>query len=357
MTISIIMKKKTVLLLYSGYSTFVAKDIEMIKKGYNVIPYLFTPQKNLVGMMLEMFKQKMFLLVNIWKVDIVYSWFSDFHSFLPFLFAKMLGKKTVVIVGGFDAVGIPELKYGLFHKKDLRQQFGIWSYKLSDYILPVDDSLINSMNYYVDPKGIKVGVDAYVPGLKAVIKTIPTGYNAADWKVNTNKRDNSVVAFGYAANMQRFVGKGYDFIIELAKKMPDVNFHLISIKDEMKSYAESLAPDNVKITEGLPFDKLLDELGRNKVYALFSVSEGFPSTVCEAMLCGCIPVGSNVGGIKNIIGDCGFVVNSKDLNQAEDAIRKALYAKPDLANCGRERISNLFPSELREKEIFKILEI
>ncbi|OYT11235.1 MAG: hypothetical protein B6I18_04940, partial [Bacteroidetes bacterium 4572_112] len=226
------MKKKTVLLLYTNYSTFVAKDDVILKKNYNVIPYHFQSQKKLSSMMFEMFKQKIFLLVNIWKVDIVYSWFSDFHSFLPFLFAKMLGKKTVVIVGGFE------------------------------------------------------GVKAYVPGLKAVFKSIPTGYNPDNWVVGTYERKKSVVAFGYAGNMQKFVGKGYDFIIEVAKKMPDIDFHLISIRDKMKDYANEIAPTNVTITDSLPQDKLLEELAKNKVYTLLSMSEGLPSSLCEAMLCG-----------------------------------------------------------------------
>jgi glycosyltransferase involved in cell wall biosynthesis len=350
------MKQKTVLLLYTNYSTFVAKDDTILRKKYHVINYEFRSQKSIFGMLKELLKQKFFLLQNIWKVDIVYSWFSDFHSFLPFLFAKLLGKKTIVIVGGFDAVSIPELNYGLFHKKDLRQRFGIWTYKLSDYIIPVDESLIDSMNFYANPKGLKVGVKAYVPGLKAIFKSIPTGYNPDNWIIESKERKNSVMAFGYAGNMQKFVGKGYDFMIEVAKKMPDVEFHLVSIRDKMKSYAESIAPQNVRITDSLPQNELLDELSKHKVYALLSMSEGLPSSLCEAMLCGCVPVGSNVGGIKNVIGDCGFLINHKDIDEAVDAIRKALATDSNFAKCGRQRISEILPIDLREREILKVLE-
>ncbi len=350
------MKKKTVLLLYTNYSTFVAKDFEILKRKYNVITYEFKPQKKLSAMLFQLIKQLFFIIGNITRVDIVYSWFADFHSLIPFVFARLLKKKTIVIVGGFDAVSIPSLKYGLFHKKDLRQRFGVWTYKLSDYILPVDESLIDSMNYYADAKGLKVGVKAYVPGLKAIFKSIPTGYNPNNWIVSNEKRTNSVIAFGYAGNMQKFVGKGYDFIIEVAKQMPDINFHLISIRDKMKDYAKGIAPSNVTITDSLPQDRLLEELSKNKVYALLSMSEGLPSSLCEAMLCGCVPVGTNVGGIKNVIGNCGFVINKKNVNEAVNAIRKALDVDEDFAKCGRKRISEILPIDLREKELIKILE-
>jgi len=347
--------KKIVLLVYTNYSTFVAKDEEILKKKFDVITYEFHSQKKFSLMLLELLKLKLFILINIWRIDIVYSWFADFHSLIPFLFARLLGKKTVVIVGGFDAVAIPELKYGLFYKKDIRQRIGVWTYKLSNYILPVDDSLIDSVNNYADPKGLKVGVKAYVPGLKAIIKSIPTGYNPDNWIVKERIRKPGVIAFGYAGNMQKFIGKGYDFIIEVAKKMPEVEFHLISIKGKMNDYARSIATDNITITDSLSQEKLLEELSKYKVYTLLSMSEGLPSSLCEAMLCGCVPVASNVGGIKRVMGECGFLLENKNVDEAVKLIKKALATEPGFAKCGRERISEMFSIERREKELFEIL--
>ncbi len=347
--------KKTVLLLYTNHSTFVAKDEAILRKRFNVILYKFQPQTNLAAMFWELLKQKFFILLHIRSIDIVYSWFADFHSLIPFIFAKLLGKKTIVIVGGFDAVSIPQLNYGLFHKKNFRQYFGRWTYKLSDYILPVDISLVDSVNYYADPKGLKVGVKAHVKGLKATIKCIPTGYNPDNWIVNSQNRKPSVIAFGYAGNMQKFIGKGYDFLIEIAKQMPDIDFHLVSIQGNMEKYAHEISSANVKITNSLPQEELLEELAKNKVYALFSMSEGLPSSLCEAMLCGCVPVGSNVGGIKNVIGNCGYILEQRDVDEAVILIRKALDSNTELAQCGRNRISELLHIRKREMELFEIL--
>jgi glycosyltransferase involved in cell wall biosynthesis len=347
--------KQTIILIYTTPSTFVATDKKLLEKEYNVITYQFHSHKNTWVMLREFIKQLIFIIKNIRKADIIFSWFSDFHSLIPFIFARLLGKKTVVVVGGFDAVSIPELQYGLFYKKNLRQYFGIWSYKLSNLILPVDDSLIKSTNYYADSRGLKVGVKNYLPNIKAQIKSIPTGYDINKWTCNPTKRDKDVIAFGFASNMQKFVGKGYDFLIEIAKKMPDVHFTLISIKDEMRIHAEKISPKNVTIIGALSLDKLKDEITHHKVYALLSMSEGMPSSLCEAMLCGCVPVGSNVGGIKNVIGDCGYVLNNKNIDEAVLLINKALDSNEEFANRGKQRITELFHIDRRENELMSAL--
>ena len=349
------MKEKTILLFYSNYSSFVAKDEEILKKKYNVIKYRFHLQKNIFKMLWELVKQFLFVVTHIWKADVVFSWFSDFYSLLPFVFAKMSGKKTIVIVGGYDAVAIPELNYGLFNKKDVRQLFGTLSFKLSDYILPVDKSLIKSTNYYIDKHGLKVGVRNYVSNLKAIIKVVPTGYDFKFWKAIPGHRSKSVVAFGFASNMQKFVGKWHEFLIRIAERMPDTQFTIIGIDDLIMPYARSIASENVTLFNSLDQDELLYKLSHSKVYALFSMSEGMPSSLCEAMLMGCVPVGSNVGGIKSIIGDCGFVLEHQDIDKAVVLVQKALNTSNQMAALGRERIIDLFPSELRANELYKIV--
>ncbi|MBK7697247.1 MAG: glycosyltransferase [Saprospiraceae bacterium] len=50
---------------------------------------------------------------------------------------------------------------------------------------------------------------------------------------------------------------------------------------------------------------------KHKIFAIPSMTEGLPNTLCEAMLCGCIPVGSNIEVIAHIINDTGLTLISK----------------------------------------------
>lgn len=52
--------------------------------------------------------------------------------------------------------------------------------------------------------------------------------------------------------------------------------------------------------------------------------EGLPTAVCEAMLCECVPVGTNRYGIPIAIGDTGFYTEYGDVELTAEAIKKAL---------------------------------
>jgi glycosyltransferase involved in cell wall biosynthesis len=72
------------------------------------------------------------------------------------------------------------------------------------------------------------------------------------------------------------------------------------------------------------------------------------------MLCGCVPVGTNLCGIPVAIGDTGFIVPVSDPKAAAAAIRKALES--DKGPKARERIRTLFPIERRERELVQAVD-
>jgi glycosyltransferase involved in cell wall biosynthesis len=78
-----------------------------------------------------------------------------------------------------------------------------------------------------------------------------------------------------------------------------------------------------------------------------------PNTLSAAMLLECIPVGSNVNGIPDAIGDTGIIIKHRDETELSDAINSAL--KLNTAKLARERVIKQFSISVREDRLIQIL--
>ena len=70
------------------------------------------------------------------------------------------------------------------------------------------------------------------------------------------------------------------------------------------------------------------------------------------MLLECIPVGSNINGIPDAIGDTGVVIRQRNVEDLETGIRHALKKETGLQ--ARQRVIELFSFERRERELLRI---
>ena len=332
------MKKKKALLVYTSLSSFVKTDYEILSKRYNVTKYQFNSSKKLFKMIFEQLKLKIFLLLNIWKCDFMYCWFADYHSFLPILFGKIIGKKTFLVLGGYDVTYIPELKYGSF-SNPIRKFCAKYSIKYATLNLSVSDN-------------IKRDALERVP--KAKIQNIYTGYSKDKFSSNNIVKKNVVLSVGSADTLQRIKIKGIDFFIEVARKMPNYKFIVVGVSEKALRFLNNV-PINVEIIGKIEQERLIKYYQKAKVYAQFSIREGLPNAICESMLCECIPVGFNNGGIPIAIGDCGFILDEKNVNKAIEMIQKAMNSSDSRGREARGRIIDNFSLENREREIIKIL--
>jgi len=73
------------------------------------------------------------------------------------------------------------------------------------------------------------------------------------------------------------------------------------------------------------------------------------------MAMGCIPVGLNYGGTPEVIGDAGFLIDRLEVQDALQAIEKALNAPDSLREKARRRIRTLFSPEVREAKLREVL--
>ncbi|GAB2740613.1 GT4 family glycosyltransferase PelF [Streptomyces bullii] len=78
---------------------------------------------------------------------------------------------------------------------------------------------------------------------------------------------------------------------------------------------EKLAAE-LGVTDGLTFEGRVTEVSRayaaGHVVMLSSISEGFPFSVIEAMSCGRATVSTDVGGVREAVGDTGLVVPPRE---------------------------------------------
>lgn len=359
--------KKKILFIKNLYQNpkFITNDLEILSENYNVKLLNFKSRRNAL-IIFSLFHQFFYLLFNIWKFDLVYIWFADYLSFYPVLFAKLTGKKSIICAGGYEATYIPEINMGVFTNSSISRSVRAfcvrYSLKNCTYILPVDETLIEHTNNYIysDIPGkspLKDGIKNFIPGIKTKFQTMYLGYDSEFFrKPDEIIKSRSVVSAGLIVNDDEYKRKGFDLLIKAAKEFPDIKFVLIGFNDEqLIKYKSSVSP-NVSLLGIVPYERLVEEYSKAKVYAQFSMFEGMPSSICEAMLCECIPVGSYVNGIPKIINGCGFIIYDKNIKNVIDVIRKAVESEDLYSEKSRKHIIEMFSLKKRKYELLKLID-
>ncbi len=272
--------------------------------------------------------------------------FGGYHTVAPAIWSKILNKKFVIVLGGYDCVSFPQIGYGAFANKWMRKAV-IFSYTRADLLLPVHDSLIFSEYKYTSEFPSTQGIKAFVPNLKTPFTTIFNGYDSSKWPANLALK-KPLTAITIAAGIEenrRSVLKGIDLVLELALAHPEMQFVIVG-----GSLVNT--PINVVVHPQLPQSELLKLLQQSQFYLQLSISEGFPNALCEAMLCGCIPIVSNVASMPEIIGDSGAVLNHK--NRAElSAILEKIQSEnqTELQQKAIDRIKTLYTESNRQNQL------
>ena len=184
------------------------------------------------------------------------------------------------------------------------------------------------------------------------IEVLPTGYDATVW-YPIGKKEQVVLTVAAVQTMERFKVKGIDILVETARKLPDVAFLLAGV--ERGLLGETSLPPNLELVPPVSQTELLSYYRKSKVYCQPSRREGLSNTLCEAMLCGCIPVATDVGGSSKAVGEIGVIVPPNSPEDLANGIRSALQLPERTGEQGRERIMNLFPKSRREQRLFQLM--
>lgn len=329
-------KQERLLFIYTNLSTFVKGDLEALRPHYRITTYRFDLNTN-KGLVTSFIKQFFWLIVHIWRFRKVYIWFGDYHSFLPVLWARMTGKSSYLVVGGYDVCRIRSLKYGSF-KNPVRGFMTRFSMRHCTLNLCV--------SRYVERK-----VKAIAPKAKTIL--IYNGTNLTESNKPAPAKKNQVLTVGSIQSEQTYYLKGIDRYLEVARQLPEYEFVIVGISSRLK-HLFSMLPPNVQVFERIPQEELIAYYQSAKVYCQLSRSESFCMTVAEGMLYNCIPLITHVGGMPEVAGDLGYTILENRVECIVQAIREAmsLPASPLYA----QRIENLFTLERRRKELVKALQ-
>jgi glycosyltransferase involved in cell wall biosynthesis len=151
-------------------------------------------------------------------------------------------------------------------------------------------------------------------------------------------------------NLER---KGLRAFAEAAAELPEVGFVVAGrFVDDAGEQLRAQAPPNLRLTDWVEEDELLDLYRRAAVYVQASRHEGFGLAVAEAMLAGCVPVVMDVTAMPEVVGDAGVLISGQEPTAVAEGIRRALALGPEGSRRARERILSEFPMERRREGIF-----
>ncbi len=111
---------------------------------------------------------------------------------------------------------------------------------------------------------------------------------------------------------------------------------------------EELAAE-LGVGDGISYEGRIDQVARayaaGSVVMLSSISEGFPFSIIEAMSCGRTTVSTDVGGVREAVGDTGLVVPPREpetMARATLALLRDDERRAELGRMARKRVVEKF---------------
>lgn len=332
-------------------SSFVRKDLAILNSDFEVLAFQFVPRYKLM-LPWVFVRQCVYILVNARRIDIFITQFAGYASFLPVFFAKLFGTPSLIVTGGTDCVSFPNIKYGNFAKPVLGW-FTAQSLRHATALSSVHESLqFQTYGYDADSPRTQ-GYTTWSGADSTKDRIIYNGYESKVFKIldSVERKPQSFVTV--LANPQsRFARnlKGLDVFIELAILKPHAQFTVVG---GPQGFELEGAPKNVSFKPFASPDELCLEMNAHQFYVQLSLSEGFPNALCEAMLCGCVPIVSHVAAMPFIVEDLGVIVAKRGAEHVMEALVDfGPLPRPELV---RERIIQSFPLEKRTAELRQLV--
>ena len=328
------MCRPEILFLTSTISPFVEGDLQVLRENYPVREVVTGGKP--AGGLVQRLSLGLAILSGVLWTDITFSWFAHNHAFLAVMASRLLGKKSLVVVGGYEVANEPEIRYGAL----------------------LDPQMVKRVRYIIENADCILAVSGFSRGeILAVARPrrIEMVYNSIDTAVFSPRgQKEEVVLTVCVISTPNIRIKGLETFIDAARHLPKTRFVLLGrVLDDALSILKQDAPPNVDFVPSPSEGELLQWYRRARVYCQLSYRESFGVALAEAMSCECVPVVTDRGALSEVVGDVGFVVPYGDTRATVDAISRALTS--DMGPAARERVSDFFSVERRGEELRRVI--
>lgn len=198
------------------------------------------------------------------------------------------------------------------------------------------------------------------------IETIYRGIDLEQFRepIPKTKYSNHNILF-VGGNFER---KGGKYLLEampkITKKIPEAKLIIVGAPNKVQSmlikpYIRNKGLEkNIKIIKYLPPAEMAKLYADANVFIMPSIIEGLGQVFMEAMAENTPVIGTNVGGIPEIITkETGILIPPKNAEQISNAILK-LLSNPKMAremgNNGKKRVQKMFSKEIMAKKILNV---
>lgn len=319
-----------ILVAYPTRPSFVARDIEILKREHTVIEHSY------------------YSLVSIARgiravadCEMVFLWFASQRALPLVLAARMMGKPVVTVVGGYEAANCPEIAYG-------NARFGTqraltrWMLLKSQSVLAVSQASCNSILQHLG-----------IP--KEHVQLLYHGFEDLSGRSQSDK-SATVLTVGRIDD-SGWVRKGMRDLFLAANELPEYKFvHIGSVEIDVAAKLGRQLASNIEFLGVMPFEKVGDHYKVAKVYVQPSYHESFGCAVAEAMLFNCIPVVRNAYSLPEVVGDCGVTFKGDSVEAIVAAIRMAMSLDASEGEKARQRVLREFSYQRRSTALLKIID-
>jgi len=157
---------------------------------------------------------------------------------------------------------------------------------------------------------------------------VKNGIDLDIYKNHHINRKKQIIAVG-----ELKIEKGFEYLIDafsnLIKNDAIQNYSLIIVgdgllKESLQEKINSLNMSNfIHLSGRKNRDDLIDLYNQSEIFALSSISEGFPKVLLEAISCGCNIVSTDVGAVHSVLPNA-ILARPKKVQDLEVALKKCI---------------------------------